>query len=363
MDRPSKTFSKAGFYLIILFSFFVPLSPGIAHLVAILAFALWIVEQVIFRNTDWIREEMFYPIAGFAFFTLLGFIIGKINSSIVIIHYTGYLAVFYFVVHRFVALSEKRKMIIWTFIAGVVLSSGIDIILRFSVSGLERSIIDPAPEKLSFFIMIVFSMIMAFYAEGRNLKEKLFFGLISVPLAVIAIMTFNIYVIISLLLLALLIGVLKDRSALIPLAVFAFLYFSGIFDAGRGISMTEAFNNVRAPISNIVGHGADLANLSFFGLKSGSESVLAGSLTDSFFLKLMLGAGPPAFLIFVWILFKQFRSDLVKFRKITFREMKAFHLGIILTIGSFVLLSLEGNVFDTSSAVLVFWMILGMSEL
>lgn len=363
MDRPSKTFSKAGFYLIILFTFFVPLSPAIAHLAAVLAFALWIIEQVIFRNTDWVQEEMFYPIAGFAFFTLLGSIVGRIDSSAAILPYTGYLAVFYFVVHRFVSLSEKRKMIVWTFIAGVVLSAGIDIIIRFSVSGLERSIIDPASEKISFFIMIAFSMILAFYAEGRNLKEKLFFGLISVPLAVIAIMTFNIYVILSLLFLALLVGLLKDRAALIPLAIFGGLIFAGILNVGQELSPVETINIAKSPLRDIIENSGNLANISFFGLNTGPEIAEAGRYANSFFIKLLMSSGPPAFLIFIWILFKQLRSDLVKFRKITFREMKAFHLGIILTIGSFVLLSLGGSVFDSSSAVLVFWMVLGMSDL
>jgi hypothetical protein len=363
MDRPSKTFSKAGFYLIILFTFFVPLSPAISSLAAILAFALWILEQVIFRNTDWIQEEMFYPVAGFAFFTLLSFLVTRIYSSVTILPYTGYLAVFYFVVHRFVSLSEKRKMIIWTFIAGVVLSSAIDIVMRFSLSGLERSVIDPASGKISFFIMVVFSLILAFYAEGRNLKEKLFFGLISVPLAAMAIMTFNLYVILSLLFLALLIGILKDRTALVPVAIFIAIYFSGIFNGGQEISAAGVFNIAKSPIKDIIENSVNLANISFFGMKSGSEIIEAGRFTDSFFIKLLLGAGPPAFFLFIWILFKQFRSELVKFRKITFREMKAFHLGIILAVGSFILLSLEGSVFDSSSAVLVFWMILGMSEI
>jgi hypothetical protein len=363
MDRPSKTFSKAGFYLIILFTFFVPLSPAISNLVAVLAFALWIIEQAIFRNTDWIQEEMFYPVAGFVFFTLLSFLVTRIYSSISILPYTGYLAVFYFVVHRFVSLSEKRKMIIWTFIAGVVLSSAIDIVMRFSLSGLESSVIDPASEKISFFIMIAFSLILAFYAEGRNLKEKLFFGLISMPLAVMAIMTFNLYVILSLLFLALLIGIFKDRSALIPATVFIALYYSGIFNGSQEISASEVINIAQSPFRDILENGSSLANISFFGMRSGSDLIEAGRFTNSFFVKLLLEAGPPAFFIFFWILFKQFRSELVKFRKITFREMKAFHLGIILAIGSFILLSLEGSVFDSSSAVLVFWMILGMSEI
>ncbi len=363
MDKPSKTFSRAGFYLILLFTFFASVSPAIAHIAAVLAFALWVVEQLIFRNTDWVRDEMFFPVAGFIIITLLAFIVSRVNSSATVLPYTGYLAIFYFVVQRFVSFSEKRKMIIWTFIAGVLLSSAIDSVMRFSSAGLERSLVNPASQKISFYILIVFAMILAFYAEGRNPKEKLFFGLISLPLAAIAVLSLNSYVILILLFLFIIIGVFKDRSVFLLLGANLVLFFSGIFEIGSGISLPEIVNVLKAPIREFIVYGQTIENISFFGAIDGLNIAKIGFGPDSFFIKLLAAFGPPALLFFLWILFKQFRSDLVKFRKTLFREMKAFHLGVVLAIVSFVMLSLFGSIFESSSAVLVFWMILGMSEI
>jgi len=363
MDKPSKTFSGAGFYLILLFTFFAPVSPAIAHIAAVLAFILWIVEQAIFRNTDWVQEEMFFPVAGFILFTFLGFMISEINSSDSILPYTGYLAIFYFVVQRFVSFSEKRKMIIWTFIAGVVLSSGVDIVMRLSGAELERSIVHPASQTISFYILTVMAMVLAFYAEGKNLKEKLFFGLISLPLAAMAILTINIYVMLILSFLFLIISVFKDRTAFLPLGLFLILFFSGIFDTGQNFSLPEIINILKAPIGDFVENSEIIRNISYFGSNTGAGIAEPGVLPNSFFIKLLAAFGPPALLLFLWILVKQFRSDFVKFRKITFREMKAFHLSVVLAVASFAMLSLFGSIFESSSAVLVFWMILGMSEI
>ncbi|UCE67877.1 MAG: hypothetical protein JSU85_07690 [Candidatus Zixiibacteriota bacterium] len=363
MDKPSKTFSRAGFYLILLFTFFASISPAIAHIAAFLAFALWVVEQLIFRNTDWIQEEMFFPVAGFIIITLMALIVFRVNSSETVLPYTGYLAIFYFVVQRFVSFSEKRKMIIWTFIAGVVLSSAIDAVMRFFDAGLEKSMLNPASQETSFYILIVFAMILAFYAEGKNPKEKLFFGLISLPLAAIAILTLNIYVILILLFLFLIISLFKDRSAFLLLGAIFVLFFSGILDIGPGISLPEIINVIKAPIREFIESGRTIEKIAFFGAIDGWNTAKTGVAPDSFFIKLLAASGPPALLFFLWILFKQARSDFVKFRKILFREMKAFHLGVALAIVSFAILCLFGSIFESSAAVLVFWMILGMSEI
>jgi len=363
MDKPSKTFSSAGFYLILLFSFFAPVSPAIAHLAAILAFGMWVVEQLIFRNTDWVQEEMFFPVAGFIVFTLLAFIVSRINSSQTVLPYTGYLAVFYFVVQRFVSFSEKRKMIIWTFIAGVVLSAGVDIVMRLSGAELERSMVHPASQTISFYILIVFAVILAFYSEGKNLKEKLFFGLISLPLAVIAILTLNIYVMLILFFLFIIISVFKDRSAFLLMGLYLVILFSGIFETGQHFFSAETINILKSPLRSFSENSETIKNISFFGYNAGAGIAHPGVLSNSFFIKLLTAFGPPAFLLFLWILLKQLKSDFVKFRKTTFREMKAFHLGILLAVVSFTMLSLFGSIFESSSAILVFWMILGMSEI
>ena len=361
MDKPSKTFSKAGFYLILVFTFFAPFSPVIAQFAAVLAFGLWIIEQLIFRNTDWIQEEMFLPIAGFIGFTLLSYFIARLGASETSIHYTGYLAIFYFVVQRFVSFSEKRKMIIWSFIAGAFISSAVGVIMRFSgPTGI--TFIDSGSQKISYYILIVFAMLLGFYSESKILKEKLFYGLITMPLVIFAIISFDIHVILILLLLLAFIGIFKDHSAFLPFLFYSILIFSGFLVIDPVFSVSEAGNILKSTVVNFGDNLIAAKNISFFGLTDAVNIARIESRTDSFFLRLLITSGPPALLLFSWILTRQLKGDLVKIRKTTYIEMKSFHLGIALTIAAFIMLSLFGSIFHSSSAILVFWMILGMSE-
>jgi hypothetical protein len=363
MDKTSKTFSGAGFYLVLIFSFFVSVYPAVAYIAAFLAFGLWILEQLIFRNADWIQEEMFSPVAGFIVFTLIASIVARIYSSTSILPYTGYLALFYFVVQRFVSFSEKRKMIVWTFIAGVILSSAVNTIKKISGAEFDSAIINSASQEISFFLLMVFGTILAFYSESDSPGEKLFFGFLSLPLVAIAVLTLNIHTILIMLVLFIVVGIAKDRTALIPLCIYLVIFFSGIFDIKTGFSLPEIINILNSPVRDLLANFRAIENLSFYGIFNGQGGAVLDPETRSSFIKLLAASGPPALLLLLWILVKQFRIDFVKFRKTALREMKAFHLGIVLAIASFIALNLFGSIFDSNPAILVFWMIMGMSEI
>jgi hypothetical protein len=159
------------------------------------------------------------------------------------------------------------------------------------------------------------------------------------------------------------ISVFKDRTVFLLMGLYLIMLFSGIFEAGQHFSTTEIINILKSPLRSLTENSGVIKNISFFGFNAGAGIAEPGVLANSFFIKLLAAFGPPSLLLFIWILLKQLKSDLVKFRKITFREMKAFHLSILLAVVSFTMLSLFGSIFESSSAVFVFWMILGMSEI
>ena len=117
------------------------------------------------------------------------------------------------------------------------------------------------------------------------------------------------------------------------------------------------------PVNEVIRHSDIIKNVSFYGAETPAAAMTGEDVVNSYFLKLLLSYGPIALILFGWIIAKQLRMDFVKFHKISFREMKAFHLGAIITIISFILLSLFGTVFESHSIILIFWMILGMSEI
>jgi hypothetical protein len=363
MDRPSKTFSKAGFYLILLFSFSISVFPAFAHVIAAAAFILWIVEQIIFRNFDWVKEDMFFPIAGFILFTFLGFLISRPDSFDLILPYTAYLALFYFVVQRFVSLSEKRKMVIWSFITGVVMSSGIKIIDALSSSNFEKSLAAPVSEDISFSMLIALAMALAFYSEGKMAREKLFFVFISIPLVAVAILSFNESLVLIALVLILIAGVMADRSLLLVLAIYLAFIITGVLEFENIFSISGLHQRLSLPVNEAVENYDIIKNVSFYGAHISPAALSAEYAPKSYFLKLLINYGPPALILFGWIIVKQLQMDFVKFHKISFREMKAFHLGAVITIISFILLSFFGTVFESHSIILIFWMVLGMSEI
>lgn len=362
MDRPSKTFSKAGFYLILLFAFSVSVFPAFAHIVAGIAFLLWIIEQIIFRNFDWLNEDMFYPIAGFIIFTFLGHIIFRPSSSDFVLPYTAYLAGFYFVVRRFVAFSEKRKMVIWSFVTGVIMSSGIRIIDAFSLHGFDKSLTSPVSGNITFTMLIALAMVLAFYSEGKTVREKLFFIFISVPLVAVALLSFNESLVLIAMVLILIAGILADRSLLLVFAVYLAFIITGVLEFENIFSLSELFQRLSLPVKEVSRNIEVVKNVSFYG--ANFAAIAPGTIeVNSYFLKLLLSYGPLSLILFGWIIAKQLQRDFVKFHKISFREMKAFHLGAIITVLSFILLSLFGTVLESHSTILIFWMILGMSEI
>ncbi len=365
MDRPSKTFSRAGFYLILLFSFCAPIFPNLAYILAAAAFMLWVLEQLIFRNTDWTGEPMFYPLAGFTAFLFISFIVSNINYSDSIMPFNAYLAIFYFVVHRFVPHSEKRKMILWTFIAGVILSTGIKLIIIFGQNDIGHLSRDFVSEELSYYMTLIFVIVLSFFSESENWREKFFFGLLSLPVAAVAIVSANQTALFAILLIMLLLGVFKDKSILITFIAVFILYTTGIFELTESVSFGKTVEFLISPFVAMSRHNLSIGgDVAFYGANPAvGNTALYGARTNSYFLKLLIYSGPSALILIFWIFAGQVRRSFTKFRKVTSSEMKIYYLNVVLTVIVVVILNLYGSSFETSAPVLVFWMLLGMSEI
>ena len=107
-----------------------------------------------------------------------------------------------------------------------------------------------------------------------------------------------------------------------------------------------------------------IAGTRFFGL--GAESAdgpRERTRPKSYFIHLITSVGPPSLILFIWIMVEQARRDLAKFRKVSLRETRAYHLGALLTVVAMLIMNIDGSTFDSGSPILAFWMILGMSEI
>lgn len=368
MAKPSTTLIKLGFYIILLFSLSVSIFPRHAYILAIAAFCIWLLNLLIFRDTSWTSSSLFNPIAGFTAFSIIAWLIWWLLYGRSPAPCLAVFSPFYFVTKSFVRSPEKRKMIVWTFISGVILASGIDLFYRWG-SLFDMSISpDFTAESLSFLMMLVFCIVMAYYAQTHNYSEKLFFGLISLPLAVLAVLAFDTAIIVILLLIFIGVGILKDKTVLIVVGLIMIIAFSGLFGiSGRITESADAYGLIelaRSPANAIEGNIDVISGAGFYGAGSNQSQMDVGAIPDEpFLIALTRFSGPPSLILFVWIMIERARRDLARIRKISFIEAKAYHLASLLIVISVSVSGLYVSMPACSSTILALWLVLGMAEI
>ncbi len=368
MAKPSAILVRIGFYLILLFSLSVSVFPRFAYVLAIAAFCIWLLELLIFRDRSWVSSSLFNPIAGFAAFSVIAWLLSGLLHDRSPAPCAAVFSLFYFVTRSFVRSPEKRKMIVWTFISGVVLASGIDLFYRWG--GLFDLSFSPslAAGSLSFLMMMVFCVVIAYYAQAHDYTEKLFFGLISLPIAVLAALAFDRAIIMVLLLIFIGVGILKDRTVLIVVGLVIVVMFSGLFGFREKIAeSTDTHDLIELAKSPVYGIERNFDMISGAGFYGGSgdpsQTEVRTTSDEPFFITLIRYYGPPSLILFIWIMIERARRDLARIGKISFPEAKAYHLASLLIVVAVSISSLYVSTPGCSSAILALWLLLGMAEI
>ena len=364
----NKRLGNAGFYLLLLFAFLVTVWPGASYYLAIAIFFIWLSDTIIFHDVELVELPLFYPILAFNVVLILAWALSQLNGINFPYVGVGLLALFYFIVPGFVMSGERRKMVLWSFIAGVVLVSGFHLITWWdNASGIRIATNGPG-YPLMFQIALVFCILLAFFAETEDLREKLFLGLVALPPALTAFLTLDKAVILVIIFGILMVGIFRDRIILIPTALAVLILFSGIFgisyDIEKRITPKQYLEFVLSPMNDILKNHKAIEQAKFFGLDANSTAATtASNVKDSFFLKLLKDAGAPALIIFMWIIVEQVGGSLSRQKKAKSREARAHHLGVLLVLAAIIIMNLYSSAFEYGSAVLATWMIVGMTEI
>jgi hypothetical protein len=364
----NKRLSNAGFYLLLLFAFLVNVWPQASYYLAIAIFLIWLSDTIIFREVELVELPLFYPILGFNVVLILAWALAQLNGINFPYFGVGLLTLFYFIVPGFVMSGERRKMVLWSFIAGVVLVSGLHLITWWdNASGIQVGTNWPR-YPLMFQIALVLCVLLAFFAEAEELKEKLFLGLVAFPPALTAILTLDKAVILVIIFSILVVGIFRDRIILIPTALAALILFSGVFGISynieKRITPIEYLEFVRSPLNEIQKNHKVIEQAQFFGVDANpTAAATASNVEDSFFLKMLRDAGPPVLIVFLWIIVEQTRGSLSRQKKALSREARAHHVGVLLVLAAIIIMNLYSSAFEYGSAVLAAWMIVGMTEI
>lgn len=367
MSTPSAIPGKIGFYLLLLFSFSVAVFPRLSFFLAVAAFFVWVVDVMVFRKFGWISSPVFYPIAGFIAFSFVAFLISTVLYGLSWWPCFAVFSVLYFVVREFVPSVEKRKMIVWTFISGVVLTAGIDLFNRwgnlFHLGYVEGS----SEASLSFLMVMVFCLVIAYYAQAEKFTEKIFFGLITLPVAVVAVFSFDLAVVAILLLIFLVVGIIKDRTVLVIFGLAVVIVLTGIFGAREYIVETidsaRIVEFVSSPLLEVKKEAEDFSGAGFYGVKREAQTDIAEEdIRGSFVFSLLRRSGPLSILFFFWILIEQARRDLLRIKKVSFRESRAYHLASLLIVAAVFVSGFYAPSLTCAPAILGLWLLLGMAE-
>ena len=362
MSKPSAIPANFGFYLILLTAFCVSVFPDVSYFLAIGAILVWLFQSFVFRETGFVSSILFYPIAGLAVFSFLVWILSAIYSVNNPMACVGISSLFYFVVFSFVSSREKRKMIIWTFFAGVILSVIIAYLAAMSAmpDAFPQDVI--LEERLPALVIIGLCLAIAYYVEAPGIRERVFFGLVSIPL-IIGILNVDYTIALTALLVLTAAGLVRYRPILIAVLFITVLAISGFFgikgDLGERYADGSLARELSAPWNRIDEYSLRLSETGFYGVQADETSML----TDPFFVSLARHGGPPMLLFFLWVIIELGRRDLTRLRKLPQKEEKAFHLAALLVIVILVIVNIYGSSLGCTPAMIGLWMFFGMAEI
>jgi hypothetical protein len=363
----NKILINAGFYLLLLFAFSVTVYPLISYALATAIVLIWLLDILIFKETDIFELPLFYPLISLTALLTFGWILAKIYHHEFPYIYAALLSLFYFIVPGFVRTAEQRRMILWTFIAGAMLVAGLHLIVWWATFTNVTMRLRPLSEPSIFMVALAFAFLLSYYAESKSIKEKLFLVLVSFPLALVIILSVAKAEILFLLVIVIVVGIFYDRTAFVPFGIAMFFLLSGVFGIDYFIEQNLMLSQYKEfayrPIIEIKENPKAILVSSFYGQAASIDNKSYDpALNRSFFAKLIEHAGPPSILLLFWILFERAREAYFKHRRTTIHQPRTYHLIALLTIIAIIVLNTYGSVFNFPSIILATWLILGMSE-
>ena len=364
----SKILVNAGFYLLLLFALSITIFPPAAYLLALAVISIWLLDLLIFREPRFVDQPLFYPIIALNVFIILAWVLSRLHRGNLDLFLLGPSFVFYLAVSGFVISSEQRRMLLWTFVAGVIVAVGTALTNWWALFPVEMTPIWIGRQSM-FLVALAFSAVVGFYVEALDLRERFFLGLVAIPLALTLILSLEKACIMALFLALILAALLRGGRVLIPIAFMAiamltvFLLVSHLFDGDAAIREYADF--AVAPFKEIASGPSELDAVGFFG---GTTSRNEFRPTDEnqanpFFLDLPLKYGPPVFIVLLWILIARAAESFTKRRKVADVEGRSYHMAVLLLILSLFILNLYGDALAYPQVILVSWLIMGVSEI
>lgn len=378
MERTNPYLNNIAFYLLLVFAFIIMISNALAATLITIILFIWITQTVAYRRLEWLDYPLFWPIAALiAYKTIVLLVsgyVGKFGASFEQIA----LPLIYFIVPTVVVTIERRRKVVWIFITGAVLVSGIGIIRYLMDISVRASSIISGVNTFAFFLTITLGLILSYFVHKKKYIEKLFYGLVSIPIfaCIVLTMTRSVYGVVAVYMLFL--GIFKDRKLLVPILILIPTFYFFMPGAIEKIQNRLDFSNTKHFFSYrdvLFEHSmAKIDEVGFFGyginsfpevIDIKSEPRLPQSMPSwhNMYFEFLFDGGPFSLLILLWILIVQTRYSIERYRITKNNEQKIFQLGVLLLLICMVLVGFLDNPINDQIVSMYFWTLLGMSVL
>ncbi len=367
MPRPHPMTLNIGFYLLILFALFISINPLIAYCLGAIALVIWISQSLIYRDADWIKMPLFYYLFGLSLLAFLAWAVFLIYDKSYKLPYYVWMPILYLMVSSFIFSGERRKMIVWTFITGVILASAFHLISHWTSISNFNIHGHSAEPRLALMVIFSFCLILGIYVESKKAQEKIFFILMLVPLFAVATLSLGRPVIMGLILLVLILGIIKDRTLLILFILMTSIILYGAYKVNNIMLVNKSVKELKTFVlsagKEFDTNKANIVNTKFYGtIENLTPYKHDSSIRGSMFLRLLEKSGPFSLALFIWILADQNRRSRARMRKSSFDETRAFHFGIFLISLVCFIICIYTSVLIDPAVLCSLYLILGMSE-
>jgi hypothetical protein len=377
MTRTSPYLNNIAYYLLLVYSFVLMLSIQLAEFMAVLMLVIWLAQTLVYRRKDWLGYPLFLPIMALLLFNILVLLASGHKGGFGRVIEQLTLPLIYFIAPSIVVNSERRARVVWVVIAGACLAAGIGVIRYLAGDVARAATFTSGCTTLAYFLAVAIAMALAIFVYSEKSSEKVFLGLVMLPLALGLILTLTRAGYLAAGLSLVILGLFKERKLLLVGVVIAAAFCLAMPSTRDKIAQRLDVTNTRSFLSHrdiLLSLGIDRAqNVPFFGYGLNSFTKLVDVEAEdriwdkgimewhNMYVKALLDGGPLGLVILIWIIAAQTRFSLTRFRKTKSKDQKAFQLGVLLLLMSLVVIGLFDTVVTIRIMAMLSWLFLGMS--
>lgn len=377
MERTNTYLNNIAFAFLMVFAFLLMLSNALAEIFAAGILLIWIIQSLAYRRRNWLDYPLFKPIMALIGFKTLALLVNGYEGPFGTAFEQLSLPLIYFTIPSIVVTAERRRKIIWLVIGGALVAAAIGITKYSTGLDTQASSLVAGCYTLSIYLAISLIIVMAIFVYSQKIKEKLFLGLVSIPLLLGIVLAFTRASYLAAAIAAAFLGFFKDRKLLIPIVLIIVLVAMFSSDAVDFLNRRFDISNVRRFYSHrdvLLMLGLPKAdNVEFFGYGintfprlidvQNESSIRSKSINTwhNMYLEYVLDTGPFSLIILMWLFIAQFRYSLYKFRKSRNEEQKLYQLAFMLIVIAIAVIGLFANPMRDPIISMLFWMLMGLS--